>query len=396
MKRVYITVFLTCSAVLAVLFLLLRKWENPAVSEVLKIGFIYENDESGPFTYNFSLAQTALEEAYQEKIEILAKNNVLDTEVEEPLRDLVRKGCRIVFTNGHSDKLRELASRFPDVEICQVTYFDPSTVSLPPNYHTFKGKSCQGRYVSGAAAGWKLRELIENGTLAYEDAKAGFVAAFRTPEIVSGYTAFLLGLRSVVPQAVMSVKYVQSWNSYNREKNAARKLIEEGCVVVSHHTDSMGTALACEEEAGEGTPVIFVGFNGTMADVAPTTALTGFRTNWIPYVMGAVEAVLQGEPIEKMVKGKINGTDVCGGLEEGWIEMLDVNSHIAAPGTEAAIEEAAASVAKDRKEIYRGDYVGVDMDHPEETYDLKKGYQENENSSMPTFHYILKGIVTEE
>ena len=101
MKRDYIITFITCLVMLAA-FCIVFKILNPSVGrDTLKVGFIYDNDESTPYTYNFSLAKDALEKKYGEHVEIMTCSNVLDDEMEEPLRELANKGCDIIFFNGY-------------------------------------------------------------------------------------------------------------------------------------------------------------------------------------------------------------------------------------------------------------------------------------------------------
>ena len=207
MKRVYIVTTLTCVVMLASFIGCLRLLNLSGGKENLKVGFIYDNDESTPYTYNFSLAKDALEKKYGENIEILTCSNVLDDEMEEPLRDLASKGCDIIFFNGYSELVMKLAPEYPKTQFCQTSYMDMNGITVPENYHTFKGEAYQGRYVSGIASGMKIKQMISEGIITEDQALVGFVAAFPTSEVISGYTAFLLGIRSVIPNATMRVCY---------------------------------------------------------------------------------------------------------------------------------------------------------------------------------------------
>ena len=394
MKRVYIAVTLTCIIFLAV-FIGCYKYNGPSREKgTLKVGFIYDNDESTPYTYNFSLAKDALEKTYGEKVEIFTCSNVLDDEMDEPLTDLVAKGCNIIFFNGYSETVAKLAPQYPNVQFCQTSYMDMSEQEVPANYHTFKGEAYQGRYVSGIAAGMKMKQMIEEGTLSKDRAIVGFVAAYPTSEVISGYTAFLLGVRAVVPNAVMKVSYTYTWSSYAQEKNAAKNLIKQGCVVISQHTDTIGPAIACEE-ASQKKEVYFVGYNQSMSEVAPGTSLVASRICWEPYVLSAVDAVIKNKNIESVVDGYVHGNDISGGFENGWVEMIDLNMQTAAPGT----LEAMNSIIEQFKNgndcfVFRGDYIGENPDNPSDTIDLSNGYIENENTSYPLFHYILRDVIT--
>ena len=392
MKRVYITTFLTCAAILVVLYGISRALHLNTSMDTVNVGFIYESDESAPYTYNFSRAEITLEEEMRDSVNILTKNNVPDDDVEEMLRELVRDGCNIIFTNNHSELFAELAPSFPDVQICQISDMEKPPADHPDNYHTFNGKLYEIRYVSGIAAGLKLKEMIDSGVISVDEAVVGYVAAFPVASVISGYTAFLVGVRSIVPQAVMKVQYTYTWTGYKEEKDCARDLINAGCVLLSQHSDTIGPAIACEEASAE-HPVVFIGCNKNLLDTAPRTALMSIRINWAPYVINAVTAVKNHKKIEQYVDGDVHGNDVCAGYAENALEILDLNMNLAPEGTEEAIESATETVKKDPAAAFRGDYTGVNPDDPSDTFDLKDGYIENADSSAPSFNYILKDII---
>ena len=394
MKRIIIITALSCAVILGVFFCLFRVLNLTGGREHLTVGFIYDNDESTPYTYNFSLAKDALERKYGKKVDIFTCSNVLDDEMEEPLRELAGKGCDIIFFNGYSELVKKLAPEYPDIQFCQTSYMDMSGQTVPDNYHTFKGEAYQGRYVSGIAAGMKIDQMISEGVISQDQANVGFVAAFPTSEVISGYTAFLLGVRSVVPTAKMQVFYTGTWSSYPQEKRAALQLIENGCVIISQHTDTIGPAIACEEMS-EISPVYFVGYNQSMSEVAPGTSLVTSRICWDTYVLAAVDAVMMNKKIESNLSGRIHGSDVSAGFDYGWVAMDDLNMQVAAPGTQEAMSDAVELFKKGSGSfVFKGDYTGINPEDPSDTIDLKNGYIENENTSYPTFNYILSDIIT--
>ena len=362
----------------------------------LTVGFIYSEDESTPYTYNFTQGQRALAEAYGRRVRILVQSNVHGKEAEEPIRDLIRKGCRLIFINLDTEAASRLCAEYPDVQFCQVSLPGIDPKILPENYHTFNGEIYQARYAAGVAAGMKLHALMDAGEIRPEDAKVGFVAANNSAEVVSGYTAFILGVRAAAPEAVMRIRYTGSWSNYSVEKDAARDLIEEGCIVISQHTNTMAPAIACEEAAAKGKRVYHVGYHQSMMDVAPSTALVSLRTNWTPYILSATEAVMDGKTIESVVPGHIHGRDISAGFDRNWVQLLELNSQLAAPGTDERLNRVIDSLKKGRIEVFRGNYTGVNPDDPEDTIDLGAGYRENESSSAPSFRYILQDIITEE
>lgn len=395
-KHKIIATLIVCVLILGAVSLFSGFW-NRQQSETagLKVGFICSEDESTPYTYNFLQAQYKLEEQYGDKIQVLIRSNVHQNAVEESMRELVRKGCSILFINEDTDIPPKLAAEFPNVQFCQISMPTISIEGQPKNYHTFNGEIYQARYTAGIVAGMKLRELIDGGAILPENAIVGYVAANKSAEVVSGYTAFLLGVRNVAPEAVMKVWYTNSWSNYPKEKEAAQALIDAGCVILSQHTNTMAPAIACEDAFSKGNRVYFIGYHQSMMDVAPSCALVSIRTNWIPYIQQAVDAVWQKQDIEKVVKGNLHGNDISAGFEEDWVQMLELNKHAAAAGTEERMNRTIASFQKGKVAVFQGKYTGVNPNNPADRVDLSKGWEENKKSSSPSFCYILDDVVIE-
>ena len=395
MRRVYLTTILAAVLVLAVFFSAYYGRGGESGIRVLKVGFIYDTDESTPYTYNFSLAERALEKEFGDQVKVYVHSNVSDSETLEPIQELVRYGCDIIFTNNYSKQFEEGARMYPNVQFCQSSFNAGKHEDCPENYHTFNASIYQGRYVTGVAAGLKLRDMIDNRIIDPDQALVGYIGAFTSVEVVSGYTAFLLGVRSVAPEAVMRVRYTGSWSSYTKEKACAKQLIEEGCVIIAQHTDTIGPVMACEEAYGK-KRVYHVGYNQNMIDIAPNTSLISARVNWAPYVVQATEAVLENKPIERCVNAEIHDNDACAGLERDWVEVLELNKQLAAYGTETKLNKVIEGLKKGTVEVFKGDYTGVSLSDPADTIDLSLGYKENNGVSWATFGYLLKDIITVE
>ena len=395
-KRVLILTAIFCVLVLAAASMLTGFWHVKPNNGVIRVGFVYSEDESTPYTANFVKAQRAVAEEYGSKVEILAKSNVLSKECEQPIRDLIQDQCKVIFINIDTDIPVALAREFPEVQFCQVSLPTISLEGTPSNYHTFNGEIYQARYVSGIAAGMKLRQMLDSGALLPQDAKVGYVGANSTTEVISGYTAFILGVRSVAPEAVLYVRYTGSWSNYNAEKEQAKRLINEGCVIIAQHVNTSAPAVACEEATVSGRTVYHVGYHQSMMDVAPSSALLSIRTNWSPYIIQAVQAVMNDQVIENVVEAHAHGNDLSGGFESGWVEILELNKFLAAEGTEAKLNKAIDSLKKGRTNVFKGNYTGVNPFNPADTYDLSQGYIENQYSSNPSFGYILKECVVTE
>ena len=371
----------------------LQAYFEPEVKEV-KIGLVLDGDESTPYSRNFMKAVESVLPEYGDRVSVLTRCNVPYDDVESVLRELVGSGCDIIFTNsiGFEDYVKHVAVEFPDVQFCQATGDNANREPVLPNYHTFMGEIYQGRYVAGMIAGLKLQELIDAGEIAADEAYIGYVAAYPYPEVISGYTAFILGARQTCSTAVMRVKYTYTWTGYMREKEIARQLIKEGCIIISQHSDTIGPAVTCENSNAT-HPVYHVGYNQDMIDVAPTTSLIGTRINWTPYISDAVRAVMNDRKIEEVVKGHVHGNDVGAGFERGWVEMLELNHAIAPDGGQELIDSKIEGFINGRIHVYSGEYYGYDPENAADTISLRVEYIENKDASAPSFHYILRDIV---
>lgn len=356
------------------------------------VGFIYDNDEDTPYSHNFSLAQEAIEREFSDRVKVMAYTNVLEEALDAPVDELAANGASIVFTNNYGN-MREQAAKYPSIEFCQVSNDPYPDDEALPNYHTFKGEIYQGRYASGVVAGIKLKDLLDRGKIGSSQAKVGFVAAFPYAEVISGYTAFLLGVRSVVPEATMEVRYTHAWENYVLEKDCATLLLDNGCQILSQHTDTVGPAVACEEYYAR--EVYHVGYNQSMTDVAPNASLVSTRICWDPYIVDAVRARLEDKPIEDVVQGNVHSkNDMSAGFNKGWVELDGLNERLLPDGAAKTVDETIAQLNADASIVYVGDYVGVSPTDPKDTCDLTEGFRENENSSIPAFHYVLRDVIT--
>ncbi len=294
----------------------------------VKIGFIFLHDENS--TYDLNFLNGAMEACEKLGAEYVLKKNIPEGgECYEAAADLADSGCSIVFADsfGHEDYLIEAAKEFPDVQFCHATGTKAHTENLP-NYHNAFASIYEGRYLAGVAAGMKLNEMIEAGQFTAEEAKMGYVGAFTYAEVVSGYTSFYLGAKSVCPTVTMDVTFTGSWYDETAEKEAANKLIEGGCKLISQHADSMGAPTACENA---GVPN--VSYNGSTVDACPNTFIVSSRINWAPYFEYIINCVANGEEI---------ATDWTGTIATNSVQLSDVNEQAAAAGTADKIAELIA------------------------------------------------------
>ena len=294
----------------------------------LKVGFIFLHDENSTYDNNFL---TGAEEACKKLgVEMITKKNIPEQNAcYDAAAELVDSGCSIIFADsfGHEDFMIQAAKEFTDVQFCHATGTKAHTVNLP-NFHNAFASIYEGRYLAGVAAGLKLNEMIAAGKFKAEEAKMGYVGAFTYAEVISGYTSFYLGAKSVCPTVTMDVQFTGSWYDETLEKEAANTLIQKGCKLISQHADSMGAPTACETA---GIPN--VSYNGSTVSQCPNTFIVSSRINWEPYFEYMIKCVQDGKAID---------TDWTGDLGTGSVVLTDVNGQAAAANTQAEMDKVKA------------------------------------------------------
>ena len=314
------------------------KKDSNDTEKKLKVGFIFLHDENSTYDNNF---MTGAEEACKKMgVEILKKTNIPEQNAcYDAAADLVDKGCSIVFADsfGHEDFMIKAAKEFPNVQFCHATGTKAHTEKLA-NYHNAFASIYEGRYLAGVAAGLKLNEMIAAGKFKAEDAKMGYVGAFTYAEVISGYTSFYLGAKSVCPTVTMDVQFTGSWYDEALEKEAATKLINNGCKLISQHADSMGAPTACETA---GVPN--VSYNGSTLSACPNTFIVSSRINWEPYFEYMIKCAQDGKAID---------TDWTGTLATSSVVLTDVNDKAAAKDTQAKIDEVKAQLDKGTLHVF--------------------------------------------
>ena len=379
----------------------------------IKVGFITLHDENSTYDLNFiNAAKKAIADLGLTEDNYILKTNVPEgQECYETAMDMVDKGCNIIFADsfGHEPYMIDAAKENPDVQFCHSTGTRAHTEGLA-NYHNAFASIYEGRYLAGIAAGMKLNEMIEAGKFTAEEAKIGYVGAFTYAEVVSGYTSFFLGARSVCPTVTMEVTFTGSWYDETLEKTGAELLIDRGCKLISQHADSYGAPTACQNA---GVPN--VSYNGSTKNVGADTYIISSSIDWAPYYEYAIKAVMDGTEI---------ATDWTGTLATGSVVLEELNTDVAAAGTAEAIAAATTKLengelhvfdvstfttrADDTMNTFKVDFLKVDADghitsyladvdtdeaYTGDTEVVHDGYfSESEKRSAPYFDLQIDGI----
>lgn len=306
--------------------------------------------------------------------------------------DLVEQGCNIVFANsfGHESYMIQAAAQYPDVYFCHATGQTAAKQTDIPNIYNYFTAIYESRYVSGIVAGMKLKELMDSG--AVSDPYVGYVGAFPYAEVVSGYTAFFLGIRSIVPEAHMDVTYTNKWFDLNAEAEAANSLMARGCVIIGQHADSTGAPSAVQAQWEEGKQVYSVGYNIDMLNVAPNAALTSAQNEWGVYYTFAIETAMKNGEMPK---------DWGKGYSEGAVTISRLGESCA-PGTAEAVNEAIEKIKSGELHVFDASTFTVDgknLDSYDQSYGFEgtqliwDGYfHESEVISAPLFDIRIDGI----
>ena len=361
-------------------------------ADEIKVGVILLHDENVGYDYAHILGLDYMKETLGlSDDQVITEYNIPESEecYDAALR-LVSKGCNIVFADsfGHEDYLLQAAEENPDVEFCHATGYQAALTGTE-NLHNFMPSVYESRYVSGVVAGMKLAEVYGADT----DAKIGYVGAFSYAEVVSGYTAFFLGVRSVCPNVTMEVKYTGSWADQAVEREVAQALLEDGCVLISQHADSMGAPTACETA---GVPN--VSYNGSTVKDCPDSFIISSAINWAPYYYYIIKSVVDGTAIDKNWTGTIS---------TGSVILSGLNNKVAAKGTADEIRKVAAELKAGTRHVfdtskftvdgktltsYKAD-VDTDDDNTPDTEVVSNGYfHESEKRSAPYFDIDIDGI----
>lgn len=325
-----------------------------------------------------------------------------DTPCYDKAAEFADAGYKAVFADsfGHEKFMIQAAREFPNVQFCHATgtaggflTTTDTTDDAPANFHNAFASIYEGRYLAGVAAGLKLIELY-GADITNDEAKIGYVGAWPFAEVKSGLTSFYLGVKSIVANVTMEVRFTNSWYDPVAEKAAAEALITNGAKLVSGHADSYGVPTACKEA---NIPNVF--YNGTTEE---DTFVIASKINWQPYFEHMLDGVMvEGASIEK---------DYTGTLANGSVQITALGT-AAAAGTQAKLDEVKAKLINGEIKVfdtatftvqgkalteYLADVVDDGTFTPEtnviKTENGKTYFAESEFRSAPYFDIIIDGI----
>ena len=387
--------FVAFALVLAMAFALCACTPNEEKDD-FKVGVILVGDENEGYTYaHMEGIEAARVACGLEKDQIIYKYNIEENEAcYQAAVDLVEQGCKIVFANSfaHESFLIQAAKEYPDVLFCHATGQTAAKQTDLKNIFNYFTAIYEARYVSGVVAGMKLKELMDNGTVT--DPHVGYVGAYPYAEVVSGYTAFFLGIQSIVPDAYMEVQYTNKWFDLTLEAEAANALMARGCVIIGQHADSTGAPSAIQAAHDDGTyPNVYsVGYNIDMLNVAPDVALTSPQNNWGAYYTYAIKTAMEGKEMQQ---------DWCYGYIDEAVQISQLGT-ACAEGTQEAVAAVIEKIKNGELHVFDCSTFTVNGEHLT-SYDKSYGFEgveliwdgyfhESEVISAPLFDIRIDGI----
>ena len=357
-----------------------------------KIGLITLHDESSTYDKNFIDAMRAVQqELGLSNRQVLIESGVPEgNECYQKACELAEAGCKVIIADsfGHEQYMIRAAKQYPNVQFCHATGTKAHTENLN-NYANAFATIYEGRYLAGVAAGLKLQAMGKTNA-----PKVGYIGAFTYAEVMSGYSSFFLGVRSIVPSATMVVTFTGSWYDFDAEYDAENHLIvDEHCDLISQHADSLGAPNACEEHR-----VPNVSYNGSTVANCPNTFIVSSRIDWAPYYKYVITQVVKGQAVAK---------DWNGTLQNGGVKLTALGSVAPAANTQATLDSVKAQLEAGTLKVFDTSKFTVNGqnlttyladvddagDFVHETEAISNGYfHESEYRSAPYFDVEIDGI----
>ena len=283
----------------------------------LGVGFIYVGPVGDHgWTWTHDQGRKALEAEYGSKIKTSFIENVAEgPDAARAIRQLAQAGNQIIFTTsfGFMNPTIQVAKQFPKIHFEHATGYQRAD-----NVATYNARFYEGRAVIGTIAG----HMSKSG-------QAGYIASFPIPEVVMGINAFHLAAKKVNPNFKTKVIWASTWYDPAKEADAAKALIDQGCDIITQHTDS-AAALQAAEQRG----IYAFGQASDMKAFAPKAHLSAIVDDWSGYYVKRVKEAMDG---------KWKSGDVWGGIKDGFVKLAPYNDAVT-PAARAAADEVQKGI----------------------------------------------------
>lgn len=297
-------------------------------------------------------------------VELKVKQNIGEGsgESREAVAELIDLGAKLIILGSYNYNIEveDLITQHPDVSFycCSSSENDART----PTYFV---RAYQARYLAGIIAG---RQTTNN--------KLGYVAAMPNSEVNRGINAFTLGAQSVNPDVEVHVIWTGDWNNEERERNAAKTLIEEvGVDLITYH-QNQDFVIQEAEKAG----IYSIGYH-EYSEGYSNRYLTAVLESWSSVYSEILKNYMQGKGDNKQL--------IWPGLEKAASSL--------APCTELVDFETNDLVEKAKQhfqygwDVFSGDIISTDG-----TYKCQSGETISDEILFSKMDWFVKGVIQYE
>lgn len=297
----------------------------------ITVGFLYVGAKDD-YGYNQSHAESARAIAELPFVRLIEEERVPETiEVQKSMQSMIElDGAKVLFPTsyGYYDPhVLTVARDYPDVAFfhCGGAWED----GQPENIGTYWATVDEGQYAAGVASA----HISKTG-------KLGIVNAVPIPSIIRAVNSFLIGARSVNPEATVQVLYTGDWNVPVKEAEAVNRLADQGIDVVAAEVDSPKVIVETAEKRG----IAACGVYASLEDLGAASFIVSPVPIWAPICRNFIDATEEDVTFPHTV---------IGGMREGFVGLSGFGP-AATEEARVAATEAAAKIAAGDLHIYVG------------------------------------------
>ncbi len=360
-----ITGFIIVAVIIGMFIIRDRGVDTDFTAKTTKIGLVL----TGPIddnNFNETHYDSMMRIKDELNLRLIIRENIPEDETcAKTIEELITKeDCEFIIAPSYNYKsyLMEEAEKHP--EVC---FLHPGGSEKMANLSSFFGRMYQARYLSGIVAGMRTASQ-----------KIGYVAAFPNSQVIRGINAFTRGVRSVAPEAVVYVKYCNSWVDDQAAETAARELLasHSDIDVFAMHTNSNEPNRVAAENG-----IWSIGYNKDNAEFYPDSYLTACEWDWSIYYRESILSFLQG---------KFHGENVLLNMETGIVRLSPLTKNTA-PGTEEAVEKAKELFESRSFEVFYGPVIDN-----EGATRVPEGESMSDDEMQNRFDWYVEGVTVEE
>ncbi|WP_269497363.1 BMP family ABC transporter substrate-binding protein [Castellaniella sp. S9] len=204
-------------------------------SKPLDVVFLYDNPIGDVgWVRQHENGRLALEKALGGKIKTRYVQVAAGADSERVMRTLAQGGADLIYgvTFGYMTPMSKVAKQFP-----KTIFMNCQGFMTGKNMGVYAARTYQGFYMNGYLAA----KMSKTGVI-------GFIASMPVPEVIQDINAMMIAMRSVNPEAVAKVTWLNTWYDPGREREAANALLSDGAdILISELSSPVAVQVAQEK-----------------------------------------------------------------------------------------------------------------------------------------------------